>query len=110
MQGIQTIIASDIKGTINYFKTFGNVITIQYNHLKELCANTSANLGKILEGEYSLEIVRASSDLGYTFSVTKEYVSFSKTRLDTFKGSVIERVFKSNEDINGKKYYLVVLK
>jgi len=104
----QSIIASDIKGTINYFKTFGNAITIRYDHLKELCANTNANLSKILEGEYSLGIVRSSSDKTALFHLcsSEEMARIKTTQLISKQ---IKHVLKSVEDIEGKKYYLVVL-
>ena len=45
--------------TLNYFKTIGNIIMIEYKHFEEMCKQTDARIFRILNGEYRLEIVNA---------------------------------------------------
>ena len=103
-----SIVATD--RTLNYFKTIGNIIMIEYKHFEEMCKQTDARIFKILNGEYRLEIVNACK-------ATKPRVPFTLCINEEVSNNLLEQsiyrkhwILECNEEIEGKKYYLVVLR
>lgn len=110
------------KDTLNYFKTRGNVITIEYKHFEEMCRTTDANLNKILSGEYGLKIINQATDTKevFTASILKPSAPNStiettlpnttdllrNLKVDTNK---IRRILISDREIGGERYCLLIL-
>ena len=104
---IQSIIVGSIHKNLNMFKTFGNVIMIKLEDFQQICSNTRAAIDKILRGEYTLKIINSYTDKTALFHLCSS-ADIVMSKVPHLDNKQIKYVLKSVDDVEGKKYYLVV--